>query len=252
MRINQDKILCRRLRPGGGGVNAAIFKAAGADLEMATNDRAKSLVPGSAVVVPLPSTCPLYNREGITHVIHVLGPNMNPQRPNYLNNDYNKGCVVLRQAYTSLFEGFLSILKIQETSVTKRHEEFLHHSGHGRDKSVGNGDLKNKRDDVDASDSSKKSRGSGNKVEIDSTCPRTGNSDSGVQTTDRGMTKAWGSWAQALYHIAMHPERQKDDVLEILEDVVVLNDVYPKVNTDLLLCCILLVGEYNLFKIFFE
>lgn len=224
-----------RLKPGGGGVNAAIFKAAGADLEKATNERVKSLLPGSAVVVPLPSTSPLYNREGITHVIHVLGPNMNPQRPNCLNNDYNKGCMVLRQAYTSLFEGFLSLLKLQEKSVTKRHEEFLHHSGHGPDKNVGNGDLKNKRDDADVSISSKKSRGSGDEVETHITRPRTGNSDSGTQTTNSGMTKAWGSWAQALYHIAMNPERHKDDILEILEDVVVLNDAYPKAQKHILI-----------------
>ncbi|XP_019097206.1 PREDICTED: transcription factor bHLH140-like [Camelina sativa] len=82
-----------RLKHGGGGVNAAIFKAAGPDLETATRVLANTLLPGIAVVVPLPSTCPLHNAEGITHVIHVLGPNMNPNRPDNLNNDYTKGCI---------------------------------------------------------------------------------------------------------------------------------------------------------------
>ncbi|XVE76587.1 hypothetical protein DITRI_Ditri12bG0185100 [Diplodiscus trichospermus] len=102
-----------RLKPGGGGVNAAIFNAGGPALEAATKDQALSLLPGNTVVVPLPSTSPLYCREGVTHVIHVLGPNMNPQRPNCLDNDYIKGCKILQDAYSSLFEGFLSIVKTQ-------------------------------------------------------------------------------------------------------------------------------------------
>ena len=42
----------------------------------------------------------------MTHVIHVLGPNMNPQRPNCLNGDYETGERLLRQAYRALFEAF--------------------------------------------------------------------------------------------------------------------------------------------------
>lgn len=47
-------------------------------------------------------------------------------------------------------------------------------------------------------------------------------------------SKSWGSWAQALYHIAMHPEKHKDKLLEVLDDVVVLNDLYPKACKHLL------------------
>lgn len=96
-------------------MNAAIFGAAGPSLETATMERAGSLAPGKSVAVPLPSTSPLFCREGVTHVIHVLGPNMNPKRPNFLNNDYIKGGEVLREAYSSLFEGFASIVRSQET-----------------------------------------------------------------------------------------------------------------------------------------
>ncbi|KAL2509968.1 transcription factor bHLH [Forsythia ovata] len=48
------------------------------------------------------------------------------------------------------------------------------------------------------------------------------------------MTKAWGSWAKALYSIAMHPDKHKNVVIEILDDVVVLNDLYPKAQRHLL------------------
>ncbi|KAH8971818.1 hypothetical protein BDL97_02G162800 [Sphagnum fallax] len=102
-----------RLKPGGGGVNAAIYKAAGHDLEQATKQYASTLNPGSAVVVPLPLSSPLRKVEGVTHVIHVLGPNMNPQRPNCLAGDYVQGCQILRATYASLFNAFSTTVKGQ-------------------------------------------------------------------------------------------------------------------------------------------
>lgn len=99
----------RRLKPGGGGVNAAIYKAAGPELEQATKECSKTLSPGSAVAVPLPASSPLRREEGVTHVIHVLGPNMNPQRPNCLAGDYIQGCDILRATYRRLFETFAMI-----------------------------------------------------------------------------------------------------------------------------------------------
>ncbi|CAA3009032.1 transcription factor bHLH140 [Olea europaea subsp. europaea] len=51
---------------------------------------------------------------------------------------------------------------------------------------------------------------------------------------DGGKTKPWGSWAWSLYNIAMHPDKHKNDVIEILGDDVVLNDLYLKVQKHLL------------------
>lgn len=205
--------ICRRLKPGGGGVNAAIFNAAGSILEVATKEQAKSLVPGSAVVVPLPSTSPLYSREGVTHVIHVLGPNMNPHRPNPLDGDYDKGCQILRKAYSALFEGFMSIVKSQ-ARLPHDAEPKTHYS---------TGNQKSKRDDVHEHEITKKSRGLQNEV------GRPGKVNTENDKPQVSTGKTWGSWAQALYHMAMHPERHKDDLLEISDDFVVLNDLYPKV-----------------------
>ncbi|OWM81694.1 hypothetical protein CDL15_Pgr007732 [Punica granatum] len=212
-----------RLKPGGGGVNAAIFNAAGADFEAATKDRAKSLQPGHAVVVPLPSTSPLHIREGVTHVIHVLGPNMNPQRPNCLGNDYNEGCKLLCKAYSSLFDGFMSILNKQENIIPEP-SKMLPGSDCGPDGSNQNFDQKNKRDGEFLSENSKKSRSSQNDARVEEA-----NKDN-----ERTGAKGWGSWAHALYQIAMHPERHKDDTFEVSEDVVVIKDVYPKAQRHLL------------------
>lgn len=100
-----------RLQPGGGGTNAAIFAAAGPGFQAVTKQRARVLSPGEAVAVPLPAGSPLRVHEGVTHVIHVLGPNMNPLRPMCLNGDYAEGCRLLRAAYVSLFRSFLEVVR---------------------------------------------------------------------------------------------------------------------------------------------
>lgn len=211
-----------RLKPGGGGVNAAIFNAAGPALESATKERAGSLAPGKALVVPLPSNSPLFAKEGVTHVIHVLGPNMNPQRPNYLNNDYVKGCKVLREAYSSLFEGFATILSTQRGQSKERDGNFFNSQ-----------DQKIKRESPYECERNKKVKGLPNELGND-VSPSGERTDNQHHADNGRTTKVWGSWAQALYHIAMHPEKHRKDVLEILDDVVVLDDLYPKAQRHLL------------------
>lgn len=231
-----------RLKPGGGGVNAAIFNAAGPELESATKEKVKSLSPGNAVVVPLPSSSPLFTREGVTHVIHVLGPNMNPQRPNCLNNDYNKGCKILQDAYTSLFEGFASIVRNSPgqqpvgkgENLERKSLELQGKSDCSSRNYFTNTDQKSKRDADHGSEKCKKYKGTQDDVGLTSTDTRDEKVDSEHRKTERSMSKAWGSWAQALHQIAMHPEKHKDDLLEISEDVVVLNDMYPKARKHVL------------------
>nr|URM60674.1 APRATAXIN-like protein [Gymnema sylvestre] len=210
-----------RLKPGGGGVNAAIFKASGPSLETATKERAVSLDPGKALVVPLPSDSPLFSKEGVTHVIHVLGPNMNPQRPNCLDNDYVEGCKVLREAYSSLFEGFATILSTQRGLVKESDGNSLNSQ-----------DQKAKRDGLHEWKKNKKSKGSIKELQHSGSQSNKRN-DNQDHTDSRRATRAWSSWAQALYHIAINPEPH-EHVLQILDDVVVLNDVYPKAKRHLL------------------
>lgn len=261
-----------RLKPGGGGVNAAIFKAAGPALETATEERAGSLTPGKALVVPLPLTSPLRKNEGVTHVIHVLGPNMNPNRPNFLNNDYNKGCSILRTAYSSLFEGFASIIttlktleKGSEKSVASEMDQDVSERPSIDDSSTS--DQRIKREATYVSETNKKCKGleidNGNQNIISSTKENAnlfGTTDATKSNTQLYKHKAhgkphlkWGSWAEALYHIAMDPKKNKNDVIEILDDLVVLKDLYPKAQVHLLvlaridgLDCLADVGKEHL------
>ncbi|KAI3932242.1 hypothetical protein MKW98_024962 [Papaver atlanticum] len=214
-----------RLKPRGGGVNAAIFNAAGPALEISTKEAAGDagcIEPGSALTVPLPSTSQLHKREGVTHVIHVLGPNMNPQRPDCLNSDYDKGCKILREAYSSLFDCFASIVRTLTEEFNKDPSKSV--------SAVPSSpiDQRSKREGVFESDSNKKYKGPKVEVGVQQ------KSESTQRLTGDGTAKVWGSWAQSLHRIAMDPEKYNKDVLEISDDVVVLNDLYPKAQKHLL------------------
>ncbi|KAL0291675.1 UNVERIFIED_CONTAM: Transcription factor [Sesamum calycinum] len=219
-----------RLKPGGGGVNAAIFKAAGAALEIATKEKAVSLSPGKSVIVPLSSSSPLFAREGVTHVIHVLGPNMNPMRPDCLKDDYVQGCKILREAYSSLFEGFVSIVRSHGLASIHNSGRPLE-SGGFQEVIPTNDDQKAKREADYESEKNKKYKGlrrdlkSGASSSMD---------EEKIQDKSVNMTKSWASWAQALHDVAMHPNKHKSVVLEISDDVLVMNDAYPKAQRHLL------------------
>ncbi|EXB52391.1 hypothetical protein L484_012036 [Morus notabilis] len=223
-----------RLKPGGGGVNAAIFSAAGPTLEAATKEQAKSLLPGSSVGVPLPSSSPLFHQEGITHVIHVLGPNMNPQRPNCLDDDYVTGCKILHDAYTSLFEGFVSIIKkLPQGSINNHESKTSEIQGHNED-APRNSEQKVKRDDIHESDRTEKYKRFHFETRDNISDSSTRKISPSNEKFDVSKTKAWGSWAQALCNIAKQPEKHSNVVLEISDDIVVLNDLYPKAQKHIL------------------
>lgn len=242
------------MRPGGGGVNAAIFSAAGQALEIATKESAETLSPGSSVVVPLPPNSPLHEREGVTYVIHVLGPNMNPQRPNCLKNDYIKGCKILRETYSSLFKSFVSI--VRTPSIQKERRRICASDSHGnpvdsnRSDQCPDGEQKVKRGDCFESERNKKYKALPFEPAPALKVSECGHSESTSVISElheqknekviEGSKNVWQSWAQALYQIAIHPERHKDNVLEISDDIVVLHDLYPKV-------CYLLFNIMNCF-----
>ena len=162
---------------------------------------------------------------------------MNPQRPNCLNNDYVKGSKVLREAYTSLFEGFASIVNAQGNLLEESSEKLRSEVSVSQDHFKGNhiknvpiNDQKIKRVGAYESERSKKCKGFQDEPESDCAESRDGMENLNNEKIGKSMTKNWGSWAQSLYRIAMHPEKHNDNLIEISDDVVVLNDLYPKVN----------------------
>ena len=167
---------------------------------------------------------------------------MNPMRPDCLKNDYTKGCKILHDAYTSLFENFASIV---QSHTVKRNDETP--SKKTASRVISPNDSKMKRQDSHDSERTKKYKllppilpnheHKGTKTQ---NCHDNsmGSSDAPNEAREEDSNKngavtnkTWGSWAQALYEVAMHPEKYKnsDSILETSDEVVVLKDMYPKV-----------------------
>jgi len=95
--------------PATGGVNRAIHLAAGKELQSDSRYMyPEGAAPGGVYPVALRASSGLY-AQGVRHVMHVLGPNMNPMRPNCLHGDYTTGCKQLTACYEALFTEFVKL-----------------------------------------------------------------------------------------------------------------------------------------------
>lgn len=96
--------------PSTSGINRAIHLAAGPQLAADTRERyPHGAKVGVAYDVALRPTSPLALQSGVKHIIHVVGPNMNPSRPNCLYGDYGVGCAQLKQCYENILERFVAL-----------------------------------------------------------------------------------------------------------------------------------------------
>ncbi|GJN31161.1 hypothetical protein PR202_gb19524 [Eleusine coracana subsp. coracana] len=183
-----------RLKPGGGGVNAAIFNAAGEALQHATKECADTLRPGNSVVVPVPLTSPLRQQEAVTH-------NDQPVSVKSASGDSK-----MKREGGHESERMKKHKLIQPILTKQQHECTGSSAPNYRGNSVGSSDAPNQATKAD-------------------------NKKSGVVTS-----KSWGTWAQSLYELAMHPDKYKnsDSILEVSDEFVVLKDLYPKAKKHVL------------------
>jgi len=99
---------------GGSGTNEAIHEACRSPYVPTLQTLTRKLYEDNAEVseaypVTLPVGCPLRENQNVRVVIHVVGPNMNPKRPNYLGEDekgYARGKDELRKCYLSVLNRF--------------------------------------------------------------------------------------------------------------------------------------------------
>eukprot|EP01119_Soliformovum_irregulare_P001533 TRINITY_DN11231_c0_g1_i1.p1 TRINITY_DN11231_c0_g1~~TRINITY_DN11231_c0_g1_i1.p1 ORF type:complete len:556 (+),score=146.39 TRINITY_DN11231_c0_g1_i1:57-1724(+) len=98
-----------RLRPGGSEINRRIFQVAGDEFIQSTKERhPRPANPGGVYPVPVPDTSPLHTDEGVDWVLHCLGPNLNPNRPDYIK-DEAKAEDLLKKCYRNLFQEFYTL-----------------------------------------------------------------------------------------------------------------------------------------------
>ena len=95
----------------GGGINKALHSAIPQLLTQTQKYFSPPAKVGQVYPVPLPHNSTFTRKEGVCFVIHVYPPNMNPQRPDCLYNDYKKGNQLLYDSYTNLFNSFLSLTR---------------------------------------------------------------------------------------------------------------------------------------------
>eukprot|EP01087_Luapelamoeba_hula_P008064 TRINITY_DN2005_c0_g1_i5.p1 TRINITY_DN2005_c0_g1~~TRINITY_DN2005_c0_g1_i5.p1 ORF type:complete len:402 (+),score=21.73 TRINITY_DN2005_c0_g1_i5:754-1959(+) len=114
------------LSPNGGGANAAIYKAAGPQLDEDT--KAKYFIQphspaqaGTVYPVQLSPDSPLHKKEGVEWVFHVLAPNMSKSRPFCLHGDYTKGCSLLRSCYSAMLSCFAAVTEDGRTILGATH-----------------------------------------------------------------------------------------------------------------------------------
>lgn len=99
------------------GFNRAVHLAAGAkELEAASRaahgpslDAHGGAVVGRAYPVRIGWPSKLKSESGVEYVVHVVGPNMNPARPDCLFGDYDAGCKLLRTCYDNILNWFASV-----------------------------------------------------------------------------------------------------------------------------------------------
>jgi len=110
------------LRSGGDRINIELHRAFGSGDELAGLLREavkgkKAVEIGKPVIVHLGADHPITKSHGVTHLISVLGPNMNPSRLDDLKGDYAKGKLLLQNAYRAMFESFLRIVTDREADA---------------------------------------------------------------------------------------------------------------------------------------
>ncbi|TPX72371.1 hypothetical protein SpCBS45565_g00458 [Spizellomyces sp. 'palustris'] len=98
-----------RWKPSATASCKAVHERAGVELMQS----AKQLYPkpaeiGKAYPVPVERTSPLFMDELVEQVIHVVGPNLNPRRPDCLSND-DDAAAKLELVYTEIFKSFADL-----------------------------------------------------------------------------------------------------------------------------------------------
>jgi aprataxin len=256
------------LSPTGSGINQALYKAV-PDLAVltATQNHVPPARVGQPMVVELPDDNAWRVRECVVAIVHILGPNMNKNRPDCLNGDYERGCEQLAITYRNMFISFLNRTRLlperiplveQQSPVKPKKKgtvETIDAGGSGGAQA----DLLKYFNLVP-----KKATGAVAPVPVASVAMPTVASVASVATSaapvaaaapasflavfahdgkqrsdegasaERSSGKPKGGWSYALLDMAMHPEKYSDAVVFCDNRVVAVRDKFPKARLHVL------------------
>ncbi|ELR19557.1 histidine triad domain containing protein [Acanthamoeba castellanii str. Neff] len=190
----------------GSGVNLAINKAAGPALDKETKARYK----------------------GVHHVVHVMAPNMNPQRNNCLHDDYTKGDRLLGQCYSSLLTTFWDLVSGSPTTkASAQAEDEIEEDFDEANFAPRPTETKKSAPAVPKSSANAFSMlMTAKKPEAE---PKGGKAASEGASAPKAPARA-GGWSDALTPYATHPEKVPPNIMHQYDDkTVCIFDKFPKV-----------------------
>lgn len=229
----------------GSGVNLAINKAAGPALDKETKARYKGGArAGQVYPVPLPTSSPLRANEGVHHVVHVMAPNMNPQRNNCLHDDYTKGDRLLGQCYSSLLTTFWDLVSGSPTTkASAQAEDEIEEDFDEADFAPRPTETKKSAPAVPKSSANAFSMlMTAKKPEAE---PKGGKAASEGASAPKAPARA-GGWSDALTPYATHPEKVPPNIMHQYDDkTVCIFDKFPKAFKHLLVLPRRLIPGYG-------
>jgi aprataxin len=163
------------------------------------------------------AACPLTQQQGTQYVVHCLGPNMNPRRPDCLDGDYAAGAKVLAQAYDAALAFFA-----KETGLRTADDSAQGDGGNGK---------RARGDATAAGDSAgddKRAKPGGTIASFFKPGSSSSSSAAPSAAPSAPTGRAGGGWANGLRRYLTNPEEFGDAVVTAGPRAVVIRDKFPK------------------------
>jgi len=97
-----------RMKPGGTEINKMVHEAAGPEFSNDTKSQFNTGAVTGAYPVALSANSKLFQEEGVHWVIHVIPPNMNPNKPDLIT-DMEEATKLLEKTYWNMLECFYEL-----------------------------------------------------------------------------------------------------------------------------------------------
>lgn len=157
---------------------------------------------------------PLFQTQGVRYIFHILGPNMNPSRPNCLSQKPKIAEEYLELCYTNLFETFYKLYKGSDETLYESSDEEL----------IIDDEIQRELDKLESVQPK-------NAFQLLMSQSKNNNSQTYQKLSkpkiEEENTPSFG-WSGALLDYCLHPEKHQDSIEFFDDDIVVIKDKFPK------------------------